>query len=144
MTETPGCPCGSGQPYAACCGLYIDGGQRPDTAERLMRSRYTAYTLKREPYLLRTWHDSTRPGELGLGKDGATTWLGLEVIRAEAGGAGDAQGIVEFVARYKVNGKAGRLHEVSRFTRENGQWSYVDGEIPPPVKKPVRWRERLL
>lgn len=138
MTETPGCPCGSGQPYAACCGLYIDGGQRPETAECLMRSRYTAYTLKREPYLLRTWHASTRPGELGLGEDGATKWLGLEVIRAEAGGAGDAQGSVEFVARYKVNGKAGRLREVSRFTRENGQWSYVDGEVPPSVKKPAR------
>ena len=138
MTEERRCPCGSDSLYAACCGLYIDGGQRPDTAERLMRSRYTAYTLKREPYLLRTWRASTRPGELGLGKDGATKWLGLEIIRAEAGGAGDAQGIVGVVARYNVNGKAGRLHEVSRFTRENGQWFYVDGEVPPPVKKPAR------
>lgn len=138
MTETRRCPCGSAQPYAACCGLYIDGGQQPDTAERLMRSRYTAYTTKREPYLLRTWHVSTRPGELALEQSGGTKWLRLEIISIKAGDARDAQGSVEFVARYKVNGKAGRLHEVSRFTRDNGQWFYVDGEIAPMVIKPSR------
>src|SRR5687767_1109085 len=60
-TKTPaGCPCG-GPSLATCCGPYLDGTALPPTAEALMRSRYTAYTLKNEPYLLATWHPSTRP-----------------------------------------------------------------------------------
>lgn len=92
-----------------------------------MRSRYTAYTLLREDYLLGTWHPSTRPAALSLAEDVATKWLGLEVKRHEQQDADHA--IVEFVARYKVNGRAHRLHEVSRFVRENGRWFYVDGDM---------------
>jgi len=92
-----------------------------------MRSRYTAYTLLREDYLLATWHTSTRPRSLNLAADAATKWIGLEVKRHEQQDADHA--IVEFVARYKVNGRAHRLHEVSRFVREDGRWFYVDGEI---------------
>ena len=92
-----------------------------------MRSRYTAYTLLKEDYLLATWHPSTRPPSLGLVQETPTKWLGLEVKRHEQQDADHA--IVEFVARYKVNGRAQRLHEVSRFRREAGQWFYVDGDI---------------
>lgn len=105
----------------------MDAVERPGTAEQLMRSRYCAYTLRREDYLLRTWHASTRPAVLDLAA--ATKWLGLEVVRCEAGAETDMRGVVEFVARYKHNGRAGRLHEVSRFVREAGQWYYVDGDI---------------
>ncbi len=92
-----------------------------------MRSRYTAYSLLREDYLLATWYPSTRPVSLGLADEAATKWLGLEVNRHEQQDADHA--IVEFVARYKVNGRAHRLHEVSRFVREEGRWFYVDGDI---------------
>ena len=92
-----------------------------------MRSRYTAYTLLREDYLRSTWHASTRPAALGLAEDVPTKWLGLEVKRHEQQDADHA--IVEFVARYKVNGRAHRLHEVSRFVREEGRWFYVDGDM---------------
>jgi SEC-C motif-containing protein len=92
-----------------------------------MRSRYTAYTLQRENYLLATWHPTTRPGSLDLAKDVHTKWLGLDVKRQEQQDSNHA--IVEFVARYKVNGRAHRMHEVSRFVRENGSWLYLDGEI---------------
>jgi SEC-C motif-containing protein len=92
-----------------------------------MRSRYTAYTFLREDYLLATWHTSTRPSSLDLAADAATKWIGLEVKRNEQQDAEHA--IVEFVARYKVNGRAHRLHEVSHFVRENGRWFYVDGEV---------------
>ena len=92
-----------------------------------MRSRYTAYTLHREDYLLATWHPTTRPASLDLANDVQTKWLGLEVKRHEQQDADHA--IVEFIARYKVNGRAHRLHEVSRFVRENGSWLYLDGEI---------------
>lgn len=92
-----------------------------------MRSRYSAYVRGDGAYLLRTWHPSTRPPVLDLAGVPAVKWCGLEVLRAKAGGPGDREGIVEFVARFKENGRAGRLHETSRFVREGGEWLYVDG-----------------
>ena len=94
-----------------------------------MRSRYTAYTLGREDYLLRTWHRSTRPASLELANkphSARCKWLGLEVRRHEQLEPDNT--MVEFVARYKVDGRAHRLHEISRFVREAGQWFYIDGE----------------
>lgn len=126
MAKLIDCPCGSGKPYAACCGRFIEGNEPAPTAEALMRSRYTAYTLLKEDYLLATWHPSTRPPSLGLAQEVPTKWLGLEVKRHEQQDADHA--IVEFVARYKVQGRAHRLHEVSRFVREGGRWLYVDGD----------------
>jgi SEC-C motif-containing protein len=96
-----------------------------------MRSRYTAYVLAHEDYLLRTWHATTRPAALGLKDAGPVKWLGLRILRTEAGGADDRDGRVEFVARYSINGRAERLQEASRFLREDGQWRYVDGQIAP-------------
>ena len=93
-----------------------------------MRSRYTAYVLGLEDYLLATWYASTRPASLDLTGDTATRWLGLSVKRHEV--IDETHAIVEFVARYKIGGRAHRLHEVSRFVREEGRWFYVDGEFP--------------
>lgn len=126
-TALPACPCGSGNGYAVCCGRYHDGLAAP-TAEALMRSRYSAYVLANETYLLQTWHGSTRPPALDLSADTAMRWLGLEVKRHEQTGADSA--LVEFVARYKVAGRAHRLHEISRFVREGARWYYVDGNFP--------------
>jgi SEC-C motif-containing protein len=130
-TDNAACPCGSGSGYVLCCGAFIDNGALPVTAEQLMRSRYSAYVLAREDYLLRTWHGSTRPAQLDLQNAGPVKWLGLKILRTEAGGANDREAVVEFVARYQVNGRAERLHEISRFVREAGQWLYVDGRIAP-------------
>jgi SEC-C motif-containing protein len=121
------CPCGSAKQFTDCCARYLEGGEPAPTAEALMRSRYTAYTLLREDYLLATWHVSTRPTALGLAEETQTKWLGLDVKRHEQQDADHA--IVEFVARYKVNGRAQRLHETSRFVREAGHWYYRDGEL---------------
>ena len=121
------CPCDSGQPYGDCCGPWHTGlaqGVYAPTPEALMRSRYSAYVLGLIDYLLATWHPSTSPGELELSP---VKWLGLEVRHAQA--TGDA-GVVEFVARMRDNGKGVRLHEVSRFVREEGCWLYIDGEQP--------------
>ena len=93
-----------------------------------MRSRYSAYVLGLEPYLLATWHASTRPTALDLDKETSPRWLGLDIKCHQATGPDSA--VVEFVARYKTGGRAHRLHEVSRFVREDGQWYYVDGEFP--------------
>ncbi len=92
-----------------------------------MRSRYTAYTLNRKDYLLATWHHSKRPASLGLTDQPHNQWLGLTVKRHEQ--SAPDRTIVEFVARYKINGRAYRLHEISRFVRESGLWFYVDGDI---------------
>jgi SEC-C motif-containing protein len=123
--QTIPCPCGGNGSFADCCGRYVDTGEIAPSAEALMRSRYTAYVLLREDYLLATWHPSTRPVALALEEDSATKWTDLEVKRHERLDAEHA--IVEFVARYKVNGRAYRLHEVSRFVREEERWFYVDG-----------------
>jgi SEC-C motif-containing protein len=91
-----------------------------------MRSRYTAYTLGRADYLTQTWHPTTRRRDIDV--DDSLTWLRLDILRTEAGRAGDTHGLVEFIARYKIAGKAHRLHEISRFQRRDGRWFYVSGE----------------
>ena len=120
------CPCDSGQTYVDCCGPWHAGlaqGLHAPTPETLMRSRYSAYVLGLIDYLLATWHPATAPGELELPP---LKWLGLEVLLAQS----TAQaGVVEFVARCRENGRAQRLHETSRFVREQGRWYYVDGII---------------
>ncbi|WP_139556608.1 YchJ family protein [Methylotetracoccus oryzae] len=128
MSGTSGqsCPCGSSESYTACCGRY-HLGDRPTTAEALMRSRYSAHVLGLHEYLTDTWHPSTRPADAAA--DGPpTTWLGLRVKRSDPIDADHA--IVEFEARYRVNGRAFRIHEISRFAREGGRWFYIDGHFP--------------
>ena len=126
------CPCGSQRPYADCCALLHAGGAA-QTAEALMRSRYSAYVLALAPYLLTTWHAGTRPAQLDLAADEKPQWLGLEIKRQQC--TGDSA-IVEFVARYKTGGRAHRLHEASRFVREDGRWYYVDGEFSEAGARP--------
>ncbi|MBV2164837.1 MAG: hypothetical protein KUL80_11315 [Comamonas sp.] len=132
----PACPCGrtsaKGQPlaYAACCGRFIDHyaeAPAPD-AEHLMRSRYSAFVREDAAYLLATWHPDTRPASLDF--DPGVQWLGLQVKAFAT--VDDHHATVEFVARYRQQGRAVRLHERSRFVREavDGlpRWLYVDGD----------------
>ena len=112
--------------YAKCCGRFVDhfdDTPAPD-AEHLMRSRYSAFVNERADYLLATWHSSTRPASLDFEVD--AKWLGLDVRGYDVTGADTAE--VEFVARYRVAGRAVRMHERSRFMRENGRWFYLDGD----------------
>ena len=92
-----------------------------------MRSRYAAYVLGREDYLLATWHPATRPADLALEAEPKPKWLGLEVRRHMV--TGNDAATVEFVARYRIGGRGHRLQETSRFVREDGRWYYVDGDI---------------
>jgi len=138
-TKTPsGCPCG-GTSLTECCGPFIEGAAIPQTAEQLMRSRYTAYTQRNENYLQATWHPSTRPTEPIISKDEKLQWLGLEVksalrLRQRKAEAAENEDFVEFVARLRADGRGQRLHEISRFLREPGEgglrWFYVDGQFP--------------
>ena len=123
------CACDSNKNFTDCCGCYIEGNTPAPSAQALMRSRYVAYTLGCEDYLLVTWHPSTRPATLNTADKIETKWLGLEVLRHEYNLQEPDCALVEFVARYKVGGRAYRLHELSRFVREGEQWFYVDGDI---------------
>ena len=132
-TSAP-CPCGrlstQKKPlaYVACCGRYLNhfaDTPAPD-AESLMRSRYSAFVMQRADYLLATWHVGFRPGSVEFDPD--VKWLGLEVRGHTLIDATHAE--VEFIARQKpAAGKALRLHERSRFTRENDRWYYLDGDM---------------
>lgn len=125
------CPCGRtdarGRPlaFAQCCGRFLGGGEAAPDAESLMRSRYSAFVLQDAAYLLATWHADTRPPHIDF--DPATKWLGLQVRDHRQTGDGRAE--VAFVARWRVGGRAMRLHERSRFVREGAHWYYVDGDI---------------
>jgi len=120
------CPCGSGRALSACCGRYHAGEPAPD-AVSLMRSRYSAFVLGLEDYLLATWHPATRPAVLELDATPRPHWLGL-AVKAHTP-QDETHATVEFVARYKLNGRAFKLHETSRFEKVDGRWLYVDGEI---------------
>ncbi|GIF48126.1 SEC-C motif-containing protein [Asanoa ferruginea] len=122
------CPCGSGLDYDECCGPLHRGEIAAPTAERLMRSRFSAFALGEVDYLLRTWHSRTRPETLDL--DPAQRWIRLEVLDTAKGGPADQTGVVEFRAIYRQAGHTDELHERSRFVREDGAWVYV-GPLPP-------------
>jgi SEC-C motif domain protein len=126
------CPCGrkgadGPLDYVRCCARFIEGDAVAPDAETLMRSRYTAYVLGREAYLLDTWHASTRPPSLQLANDAPAKWLGLDVLLHATDPRDPNRAEVEFIARYKIGGRALRLHELSRFVCEAGRWYYVDG-----------------
>jgi SEC-C motif-containing protein len=134
------CPCRGASPdlrtgakapdFAQCCGRYIDGGERAPRALELMRSRYSAYVVGATDYLRATWAPHTCPADLDvdLTASDAPRWLGLQIKAFQE--ADSRHATVEFVARYKVGGRAHRLHELSRFARaEDERWLYVDGDV---------------
>jgi SEC-C motif domain protein len=126
MTDSTNCPCGSKIQYAKCCGAVISGRQKADTAEALMRSRYSAYVIGDIAYVLKTWHPSTRPQVLDA--DTLPKWYKLEILRTEKGQVDDDNGIVEFKAYAFSQRKSHILHEVSSFVKEKGHWQYVSGD----------------
>ncbi|MBN9612983.1 MAG: SEC-C domain-containing protein [Actinobacteria bacterium] len=129
------CPCGRGEAYARCCGPIHEGVAAP-TAERLMRSRYSAFALGLAAYLLESWDVSTRPASLEPDPD--LVWRRLLVESTSAGGPFDREGWVTFTAI--ARGPSGRMmqRERSRFVRVpasaggDDRWRYVDGEELEP------------
>lgn len=119
------CPCLSGEVLDVCCGPVLAGAATAPTAERLMRSRFTAFAVGDADHLLASWHPSTRPRTLDL--DPETRWTRLDVIETEAGGPFDATGVVLFEAFYREGSERGSIRERSRFVREDRRWLYVDG-----------------
>ncbi len=129
---TAPCPCGSQQTFENCCQPLLAGVAYADTAEALMRSRYSAFSTDNIDYLIDTLHSAKRQPQDRELLEGAlhnTQWLGLQVRQCEKGLADDERGTVEFVATWAEAGQSGFLHERSRFVKENGRWYYVDGDL---------------
>jgi SEC-C motif-containing protein len=121
-TKLNSCPCGTGRAFEKCCQPYIKGSQEAPTAEALMRSRYSAYVINDEQYLLDSWHASTRPKSIVA--DPLIQWLRLKIVDANS-----QSDHVEFVATYRLNGKAHKLCENSRFIYEAGKWFYLQAAM---------------
>ncbi|MFH8680535.1 YchJ family protein [Streptomyces lydicus] len=118
------CPCGRPETYRDCCATFHEGRATAPTAERLMRSRYSAFAVGDAAYLRRTWHPTTRPATLDL--EPAHRWTGLDILGTTGGTAFHTEGTVEFRAHYSLHGVAGSQYEHSRFVREGGEWVYLD------------------
>jgi SEC-C motif-containing protein len=143
MTTTDLCPCESKKPYDECCGPLHRGDRQAETAEELMRSRYSAFVKQEIDYIIDTAHSDSRKD---LVRDEIakwareSTWNGFEVIDTEGGGPDDEQGLVEFIAFYDdAEGDEVEHHEKSIFAREDGQWRFVDGL--PGRQEPYRREE---
>lgn len=138
------CPCDSKKQYQYCCGMYLTGKKNPDTAVKLMRSRYTAFCRGDIDYLIATLDPDRRTEsdrtELAKSIDN-TQWLGLTILDTHQGKKKDAIGYVEFEAIYQIN-QPGQLHERSKFIKIQGKWFYVEGDILPgtiPKSNDVCW-----
>jgi SEC-C motif-containing protein len=133
------CPCGSGKATDACCLPLIRGERQPETAEELMRSRYSAYVLQEVDYILgtHTYGPKEEPDREATARwSQAAEWLGLEVVSTEAGTAADREGVVEFIARYRIESNDYAHHERAVFRRrDDGRWLYAEGEMVKPRPK---------
>ena len=131
------CPCGSQKSLTQCCDVYLQGQFPAPTAEKLMRSRYSAYCLKNIDYLFDTEHPSRRKPnsrKLIAATANSLRWLGLTVLGTEGGQPEDETGVVEFVAVYQEGISVAQLHERSHFIKEKGKWFYTDGDMLPPLQ----------
>jgi SEC-C motif domain protein len=129
------CPCGSGQTYEQCCEAFIKSERLPETAEQLMRSRYSAHAMQEIPYIYQTIHPDFRKD---WDEDGTSAWSknavwhGIDIVFTEEGGPADDQGIVEFIARFSMKGDQMRHHERAVFEKVENRWYFKEGEFMKP------------
>lgn len=132
MSNTVFCPCGSGNPYRHCCEP-LHHGEAAQSAEALMRSRYSAFVLLLNDYLLNSWHPLTRPNHIEL--DNQTQWKRLEIIESNNN---SKEGLVHFKAYYQEQDQWLLLEETSKFLFENNHWFYHSGDYQPQSLNPNR------
>ena len=134
------CPCNSGNLYNQCCGLFLDSESRPDTPQKLMRSRYCAYVAKDIDYIYQTYARSSRAQQ---SKQDIQAWaqsvcfINLEILSSPQPANDDNYGYVEFVATYIDGDMLCKLQEKSRFIRTEQTWLYLDGQITPHAHKNI-------
>lgn len=131
------CPCGSQILYDDCCGQYISSRQTPKTAEALMRSRYSAYTLGNISYIKKTMKgkplDNFNEASALLWAK-SVYWLGLEILDFQTN---LDQATVLFIASYVSKSKVHYLKEKSSFQLIENQWFYTDGQLFELPSKPI-------
>jgi SEC-C motif domain protein len=135
LPPDPACPCKSGKLYVDCCGPIHKKEREAQTAEELMRSRYSAYVKADVPHIMASSHPDLRKTldeKATLSWAQNSDWRKFEIISTERGTATDTDGIVEFRCEYTEKGAQRILHERARFAKEDNHWYYVDGEIVPP------------
>lgn len=124
------CYCGNSLSFEQCCQPIIKEQQFAQTAEQLMRSRYSAYCIKDGGYIYNTYAKEKRAdnsvSDIQQWAD-ETKWLSLQIKSSDLGN--DTYDFVEFIATYKANNEIWQLHEKSRFIIENEHWRYLDGDI---------------
>lgn len=127
------CPCQSGKAFSQCCQPLIEGLQQAETAEQLMRARYTAHTQINMDFIERT-HDPRTRGDLDMAGNRewaeTTNWQGLTILATDKGGVNDETGTVEFIATYESEHGPQEHHELSIFHKHNGTWFYADSTQP--------------
>ena len=131
------CPCGSEQAYKDCCQPLIQKEKQADSAEQLLRARYTAHVKKEVDYIWETTHPAQRGG---MDRDQIaewsknSEWIRLEIVSTEAGQSEDETGFVEFVARYRERSKPQEHREIAEFRKKNDSWFFYDGKPPKPIQ----------
>lgn len=127
------CPCQSGVKYSHCCEPLIKGKKQAETAEQLMRARYTAYTQIQMDFIEQT-HDPKTSQDIDMqgSREWAqtTNWDGLEIIETAQGGVDDEVGTVEFKATFLTEEGPQIHHELSQFHKRDGVWYYSDSSQP--------------
>lgn len=139
------CHCGSGAAYSACCEPIISGARYAETAQQLMRARYSAYVGVQMDFIFETTHPGQRQGYDHEGTKQwaeSSEWLGLEIVGTTKGGQLEDDGEVEFIARFREKGILREHHENARFKKENGLWYFSEGSMVKPkpmtVNRPGR------
>lgn len=130
MTDTnQSCPCGSGSTFNECCEPIINSTRESETAEQLMRARYSAFVTGAIDFIVSSTHSRTQK-EIDMTFirewSQSSTWHGLEIL--ESKDIDENKAIVSFEARYTQNGQEQRHREKSLFEREDGQWRFVTGD----------------
>ncbi|CAM3886510.1 YchJ family protein [Flavobacterium cucumis] len=119
------CYCGNAALFQDCCEPFIKGVTNAPTAEKLMRSRYSAFATGDADYLVNTTHISKRRYHNKkdiLAWSQANKWLKLEVLAS-------TKTTVTFKAYFLDENLKAQVHyEHSTFKFENDKWFYVDGE----------------
>lgn len=123
------CPCGNDRPLEACCGPFLEGQRYPDTAEELMRSRFTAYATGNVEYICETEENAQRDTIENWSK--STQFKRLRVLASEHGGKGEDAGTVTFEADFETNGQPGTHRETSQFHKKDGRWLFLRGQHNP-------------
>ncbi len=133
------CTCGSGRNFDNCCGPIL-AGALPETAEALLRSRYTAFATANTDYLVETLTADIKDSFDRIEAESTAAdakWKSLQLRTVTGGGVGDDTGTIEFVAEFVLRGEKRIHHELSQFRREGGRWLCAGGQMnpkPPPVQ----------